>query len=194
MTTDAASVEIRGVEVISGDAMVDHRGSFLRLFGVGEHGTWWGSRPVAQVNLSTTAKPGTIRGMHYDLPPVAAAKLVRCIRGAVFDVVVDLRPDSSTFLQWYGIELSSERAAGLFIPEGCAHGFQVLEEDSELVYVHSAVYQPEHEGALGWADPLLSIAWPLPAVDLSERDASQIDLGGREEAVARFQPFVGLAP
>ena len=194
MTTDAASVGIQGVEVIPGDAKVDHRGSFLRLFGVEEHGTWWDSRPVAQVNLSTTAKTGTIRGMHYDLPPVAAAKLVRCIRGAVFDVVVDLRPDSSTFLQWHGVELSSERATGLFIPEGCAHGFQVLREDSELVYVHSADYRPEHEGVLGWADPLVSIAWPLPAVDLSERDASQEELGGRDEAFARFQPFVGLVP
>ncbi len=105
-------------------------------------------------------------------PPFAEAKWVRCLRGRVFDVAVDLRRGSPTFLSHCAVELSPEAVNALFIPEGCAHGFQVLEPDSELLYLHTAPYTPDHEGGLRWDDPALDIAWPLAVTDISERDRS----------------------
>jgi dTDP-4-dehydrorhamnose 3,5-epimerase len=108
--------------------------------------------------------------MHYQHPPHAEMKLVRCVKGGVWDVAVDLRAGSPTFLQWHAEELTPQNARMLIVPEGCAHGFQALEPDSELLYLHTAFYTPEAEGGVAHDDPRLAISWPLPVVDLSTRD------------------------
>ena len=132
----------------------------------------WGDRGIAQVNLSRTEAVGTIRGLHLQAEPHSEAKLVRCLRGRVWDVAVDLRQDSATYGQWHAVELSPDQGNALLIPEGCAHGFQVLEPGSELLYLHSGAWEPEAETGVRWDDPTLAIAWPLPAGGLSERDCS----------------------
>jgi dTDP-4-dehydrorhamnose 3,5-epimerase len=113
---------------------------------------------------------GAIRGLHYQAAPYSEAKLVRCLRGRVWDVAVDLRPNSPTYGQWHGVELSPEQANALLVPEGCAHGFQVVQEQSELLYLHSGTWVPEAETGVRWDDPRLKISWPLPVADLSDRD------------------------
>jgi dTDP-4-dehydrorhamnose 3,5-epimerase len=122
------------------------------------------------MNHSFTAEKGTVRGMHFQHPPHAEIKMVRCIAGAVFDVVVDLRKDAETFLQWYGVELSAENKQMIYIPEGFAHGFQTLTENVELIYHHTEFYTPEAEAGLLYNDVALNINWPLPITNLSERD------------------------
>lgn len=131
-----------------------------------------GGRPILQINHSLTHLPGSVRGLHFQHPPKAEAKWVRCLRGRVWDVAVDLRRGSPTFLAWHAVELDSGRMNALFVPEGCAHGFQVLEPDSEMLYLHTAPYTPGLEGAARWDDPRLAIAWPLAVVDVSDRDRS----------------------
>jgi dTDP-4-dehydrorhamnose 3,5-epimerase len=148
----------------------DARGSFGRLFCDHELAVCFGARHVVQINHSRTTHVGAVRGMHYQRAPHAEMKLVRCLRGAVWDVAVDLRQGSATFLRWHAQELSAENDAMLIIPEGFAHGFQVLEEDSELLYLHTAHYAPDAEGGVSCLDPRLQISWPLPVRDLSARD------------------------
>jgi dTDP-4-dehydrorhamnose 3,5-epimerase len=130
----------------------------------------WGVRPIAQVNLSRTEAVGTVRGLHLQAPPHSEAKLVRCLRGRIWDVAVDLRPGSATYGQWHAVELSPSAANALLIPEGCAHGFQVLEPGSELLYLHSGVWVSEAETGVRFDDRRLAIPWPLPPTGLSERD------------------------
>jgi len=123
-----------------------------------------------QVNLSRTSGKGTVRGMHFQYPPAAEAKLIRCVRGRIFDVAVDVRAGSSTFLRWHGTELDEERPLQIFIPEGFAHGFQALTDTVELLYLHSAPWSREHEGRLRHDDPRLAINWPLPVTQVSQND------------------------
>lgn len=130
----------------------------------------WGDRGIAQVNLSRSEAMGTIRGLHLQAPPHSEAKLVRCLKGRVWDVAVDLRRDSPTYGQWQAIELSPDQGNALLIPEGCAHGFQVLEPSSELLYLHSGEWVPEAETGVCWNDPQLAITWPLPMTQISDRD------------------------
>ena len=113
---------------------------------------------------------GAVRGLHFQHPPHAEMKLVRCLKGKVWDVAVDLRAGSSTFMQWHAEEMSPKNSRMLVIPEGCAHGFQVLEKNSELLYLHTSFYAPGFEGGVLFSDPRLNISWPLPVTDLSERD------------------------
>ena len=148
----------------------DARGRFARLFDRDVLGPIHANRPIVQVNHSVTAQIGAIRGMHFQQAPVLEAKWVRCIRGRVLDVAVDLRRGSPTFLHHVAVELSAEAANLFFIPEGCAHGFQVLEPDSELLYLHTAPYAPASEGGVRWDDPAIGIDWPLPPTDISPRD------------------------
>lgn len=162
--------DIAGSFVVEARPYTDHRGAFSRLFCERALADVIGGRHIVQVNHSRTSAVGAVRGMHFQHPPHAEMKLVRCMRGRVWDVVVDLRAGSPTFLQWHAEELSPDSSRMLVIPEGCAHGFQVLEADSELLYLHTAFYTPESEGALRFDDPLLGITWPLQVVDLSERD------------------------
>jgi dTDP-4-dehydrorhamnose 3,5-epimerase len=126
---------------------------------------------VAQVNRSLTRPRGTIRGLHFQHPPRAQSKLVLCLQGAIFDVCVDIRPNSPTYRQWIGIELSAANDEGFLVPAGCAHGFQALEDDCLIEYFLSEVYSPDHEDGLRWDDPALAVAWPLPCALTSERDA-----------------------
>lgn len=161
---------ILGVVVVQGTPFSDHRGVFQRLYCDRELARVIGKRHIAQSNFSRTAQAGAVRGMHYQRPPHAEMKLVRCLRGKVWDVAVDLRAGSPTFLRWHAVELTPESGCMLVIPEGCAHGFQALAPDSELLYLHTAHYTPEAEGGVRYNDPALAIEWPLPVADLSQRD------------------------
>jgi dTDP-4-dehydrorhamnose 3,5-epimerase len=172
MPNDVRATAIAGVLELLGQPFADHRGAFLNAFRAQEpsFAEAWGDRPIAQVNLSRTEAVGTVRGLHLQAPPHSEAKLVRCLRGRVWDVAVDLRRESSSYGQWHAVELSPERCNALLIPEGCAHGFQVLEPGSELLYLHSGAWVPEAETGVRFNDPKLAIPWPLPPTGLSERD------------------------
>jgi dTDP-4-dehydrorhamnose 3,5-epimerase len=179
MPTDVRSTPITGVLELVAQPFSDQRGAFLNAFRAQEpaFAEVWGNRSVAQVNLSRTEAVGTVRGLHLQARPHSEAKLVRCLHGRVWDVVVDLRRDSVTYGEWYVVELSPSAANALLIPEGCAHGFQVLEPASELLYLHSGAWVPEAETGVRFDDPQLAIAWPLPPAGLSERDLKLPRLG-----------------
>jgi dTDP-4-dehydrorhamnose 3,5-epimerase len=162
----------------------DARGAFIRLFCARELQPLLGHRQIAQINHSRTSHAGAVRGMHFQHPPHAEMKMVRCLRGRVCDVAVDLRAGSPTFLRWHAQELAQDDAQMLVIPEGFAHGFQALEPDSELLYLHTAFYQASSESGLRYDDPRLAIAWPLPPRDLSPRDLSHPLLGADFTGVA----------
>jgi len=160
-----------GAAIIDAEPFTDHRGVFARFFCEKELSELIGGRHFVNVNFSRTLKKGAIRGLHFQRPPHAEMKLVRCIRGAVYDVIVDIRKSSPTFLKWFGIELSAENMKMLCIPEGFAHGFQVLEDNSEVIYLVTNFYSPKCEMGLNYADPLLEIDWPLTVTDISEKDS-----------------------
>jgi dTDP-4-dehydrorhamnose 3,5-epimerase len=168
-----ARTKIEGVNVAESKPVADYRGTFTRLFSTADLAVIIGSRQIVQINRSQTTAVGAVRGLHFQCPPHAEMKLVRCLKGRVWDVAADLRTGSSTFLQWHAEELSAGNCRMLIIPEGCAHGFQVLEANSELLYLHTAPYEPTAEGGIRFSDPLLSIAWPLPVLDLSEGDKTR---------------------
>lgn len=164
------STEIDGVKIVKSDRFSDNRGSFMRLFCDKELNAFLNDRKIVQINHSKTIKVGTIRGLHFQNSPHAEMKMVRCLKGRVFDVAVDLRKNSSSYLKWHAEELSSENGHMFIIPEGCAHGFQVLEADSELLYLHTALYCPDSEGGIMHNDPAIGIQWPLEISEVSERD------------------------
>jgi len=155
----------------------DDRGFLARLFCADDLRSAGWCWPVRQINHTYTAEKGTVRGLHYQVPPKAEAKLVSCLRGAVWDVAVDLRRGSPTFLRWHAQELSAENRQAMLIPPGFAHGFQALAHDCELLYLHSEAYDPTCEAGLRPGDPALAIGWPLKVVNLSARDAGQPELG-----------------
>lgn len=161
---------IAGVQVIESDLVRDERGAFSRLFCARELAPILGTRSIVQINQSITRRVGAVRGMHFQNSPHGEMKIVRCLRGRVLDFAVDLRRGSPTLLRWASCELSPESRRAFVIPEGCAHGFQVLEPDSELLYLHTAYYAREAEGGVRFDDPRIGIAWPLAPTDLSERD------------------------
>jgi dTDP-4-dehydrorhamnose 3,5-epimerase len=161
---------LKGVFVSENTVFEDERGAFSRLYCAHELQSVLGKRYVVQINHSFTRQIGAIRGLHYQNQPHAEMKIVRCLRGRVFDVAVDLRKDSQTFAQWVSVELTPEKCNTLVIPEGCAHGFQVLEQDSELLYLHTSYYTPTSEGAVHFEDPRIGIKWPLLPTDISYRD------------------------
>ena len=180
MTAQLRLTPINGVFELHAQLFADHRGAFLNAFRAQEPAFMhsWGDRGIAQVNLSRTETVGTIRGLHLQAEPHSDAKLVRCLRGRVWDVGVDLRQDSATYGNWHAVELSPEQSNALLIPEGCAHGFQVLEPSSELLYLHSGAWVPEAETGVRWDAPLLAIPWPLPVAELSDRDRNLPFLAG----------------
>ncbi len=163
---------VAGLKLVRRRRLLDSRGFFSRLFCTDELSAAGWTKPIAQINHSYTVKKGTVRGMHFQYPPHAEMKLVMCIRGEVWDVAVDLRFGSPTFLKWHAERLSAENGFSLLIPEGFAHGFQTLTSDVELLYCHSAAYVPGAEAGLNPTDPRLDIRWPLPIVELSARDAA----------------------
>ena len=163
-------LSMKGSYLITPEVREDDRGWFGRTYCKNEfasigHRTEW-----VQMNHSSTKKAGTIRGMHYQIPPFSEIKLIRCIRGAVYDVIIDLREGSPTFLKWEGIELSEENRRSIYIPEGFAHGFQSLLDDSDLIYHHSAIYASQYERGIRYDDPMIGIQWPREAGKISERD------------------------
>lgn len=167
------ALPLAGLQLVERRRLSDSRGSLTRLFCADElAGAGWTSA-VAQINLSCTARRGTVRGLHFQRPPHAEMKLVTCLRGEVWDVAVDVRADSPSFLRWHAERLSSDNERALLIPQGFAHGFQALTDDVELLYCHSAAYAPGAEGGLNPQDGGLAIAWPLAVGDLSASDAGR---------------------
>ncbi|RLC10183.1 MAG: dTDP-4-dehydrorhamnose 3,5-epimerase [Deltaproteobacteria bacterium] len=156
--------------VIEPDPFADHRGKFSRIFCRKELEQIGFQKEIVQINHSMTVQKGAVRGMHFQKPPKAEIKFVRCIRGAVFDVVTDLRHDSPTMLQWHGEVLSAENMKMMVVPEGFAHGFQTIEENSEIIYFVTETYSPEYEGGIRYNDPVINISWPLEITDISEKD------------------------
>lgn len=148
----------------------DARGNFSRLFCDDELSSIVKDRKIVQINHSFTQKKGSVRGLHFQRPPHAEMKIVRCIRGHAWDVVVDLRKNSSTFMTWEAIDLTPDLNRMILIPEGFAHGFQTMSDDCELLYLHTAHFNQESEGGFRWNDESLNIAWPLPVTEISERD------------------------
>jgi dTDP-4-dehydrorhamnose 3,5-epimerase len=163
-------LSIAGVNTVQRKQMSDMRGSLSRLFCSKNLTTIGWIWPIAQVNYTHTLRAGTVRGIHYQYSPYAEAKLVTCIRGRILDVAVDLRSGSPTFLKWCTQELSSENLTSMLIPPGCAHGYQSLTDDVELIYFHSTAYAPSAESGLRPTDPRLGINWPLQISEISARD------------------------
>ncbi len=155
----------------------DARGSFSRLFDADALAFVGWTAALAQVNHSINTARGTVRGLHYQLAPRAEKKLVSCVRGRIWDVAVDLRRGSPSFLRWHAQELSAQSGVALLIPEGCAHGFQALCDDAEIIYCHSAPFAPEFQAGVHPCDPRLAIDWPLPVQRLSPRDGRWPALG-----------------
>lgn len=164
--------QFAGLFIIEIDPFQDDRGIFYRIYCEDEFNEINHSKKIVQINYSQTKKKGTVRGLHFQYAPKMEIKMIRCIKGAVFDVAVDLRKNSPTFLQWYGEELSLENMKVIYIPQGLAHGFQTLEKNSELLYLHTEFYSPEYEGGIRYDDPKINIKWPLKAKNVSDRDRS----------------------
>jgi dTDP-4-dehydrorhamnose 3,5-epimerase len=163
---------LAGLTMIERKPISDERGYLERLLCADEFAAKGVQFPVLQANRTMTRHKGTVRGMHFQFPPYAETKLVSCLAGRVFDVAIDLRQASPTFLQWHGVELSADNHKSLFIPAGFAHGLQTLEDDCELLYFHSAAYVAEAEGGIHPQEPKIGIAWPLPVIEMSPRDCS----------------------
>jgi len=164
------STGLSGSFIIDIFPVEDERGWFVRTFCKDEFAEIGHTKEWLQLNHSFTYDAGTIRGMHFQKPPFSEIKLIRCIAGKIFDVVVDLRKNSSTFLKWFGAELSAENKKMIYIPEGFAHGFQTLTNDCQLIYNHSQYYKPGVEGGIKYDDARIGIAWRLPPKNVSERD------------------------
>jgi dTDP-4-dehydrorhamnose 3,5-epimerase len=168
--------ELPGVHIIRPDRFEDERGYFARTFCMREFAAAGLNSNVAQCNVSCSHQRGTLRGMHFQLPPAAETKLVRCTRGAIFDVALDVRPGSRTFGRWVGAELSAGNAAMLYVPKGFAHGFQTLTDDAEVFYQMSEFYTPELGRGVRWNDPAFAITWPLPVSVIAPRDRDYPDV------------------
>ena len=169
---------LRGAYWIELEPALDERGFFARSFCREEFAAHGLQHDFSQAGVSLSRRAGTLRGLHFQAPPHAEAKLIRCTRGRVYDVIVDLRPDSETRFQWWAIELSAENRHQLYVPEGFAQGFQTLEDESELSYQMSVPYAPEAVAGYHYASPAFGIQWPLPVCCLSERDAKLESLSG----------------
>ena len=183
--------KLRGAFVIELERRGDERGFFARAFCMHEFETH-GLKPViAQANLATNKSKGTLRGMHFQYPPAAETKLVRCTRGAIVDVIVDLRPESPTYLEHVAVDLNEENQRALYVPERFAHGYQTLVDNTHTSYQVGEFYAPQHEGGLKFDDPRLGLDWPLPVASMSPKDAQWKLLGEVEPEVRRR---MSLAP
>jgi dTDP-4-dehydrorhamnose 3,5-epimerase len=164
---------LRGLFLIDLEKKGDERGFFARAFCEKEFGAHHLVTHFVQVNNSLSAQSGTLRGMHYQLPPKAETKLVRCVRGALYDVALDLRPNSPTFGKSFGAELTAENRRMMYVPKGFAHGFLTLSPDAEAFYFVDEFYSPENERGVRWNDPKFNISWPVDPVVLSDKDKNQ---------------------
>ncbi len=169
------TTKLKGACIIELDELRDERGFFARAWCSKEFEAQGLNPRIVQANLSFNEKKGTLRGMHYQVAPFAESKLIRCTRGALYDVIVDLRPGSETYRDWIGVELSAANHRLLYVPEGFAHGFQTLEDGTEAFYQVSEFYTPGAEQGLRYDDPAFGIEWPYPVSVISEKDASWPD-------------------
>ena len=158
---------IEGVELLNERRIFDERGSFSRLFSEEQI-----KKPIVQINHSASLKRGTLRGLHYQIPPFEEIKVVRCMKGALYDVVLDIRENSPTYGSWFAETLTPENGVALVVPEGCAHGFLTLEDNTEILYFVTAPYSKEHERGIRFDDPRFEIEWPFTPLILSEKDRS----------------------
>jgi dTDP-4-dehydrorhamnose 3,5-epimerase len=170
------STSLSGVVVLEPDPFEDERGLFVRTWDTSEAEARGLDTRLAQCSTSYNRHRGTLRGLHYQTHPFSESKLVRCTAGAIYDVAVDLRSESPTRFRWFGTELTAKNRRGLYIPEGCAHGFVTLTHGAEVFYQISAPYVPEAARVVRWDDPAFGIDWPLAPVVMSERDSSCADL------------------
>ena len=170
---ELTATPIAGVQVISRRRIVDQRGYLERQYDSGDLEEALNGSQILQVNRTYTRLAGTVRGLHLQLPPNAEAKIVSCLKGRIFDVAVDLRGYSSTFLRWFGCELSDSNQRSLLIPPGCAHGIQTLEADCEVLYLHTSLFAPESEAGLSPLNSDIDVKWPMPITFLSERDLNE---------------------
>ncbi len=180
---DIHDTTISGLKLLQRKPVQDERGFLSRLFCAEELASVGFDKSISQINHTLTINKGTVRGMHYQLPPHAEIKIVSCIRGEIYDVAVDLRKDSPTFMQWYGEVLSAQNQRSFLIPEGFAHGFQTLMNNCELIYLHSAPYVQHSEAALNPLDPILEINWPLSVSEISARDRAHPMTSGDFEGI-----------
>jgi dTDP-4-dehydrorhamnose 3,5-epimerase len=164
--------ELKGAYLIRLKKLEDDRGYFARAWCCEEFARHGLKAQMLQMNLGFSHKRGTVRGMHYQTAPHAEAKFVRCTRGAIFDVIIDLRPGSETLGRWYGVELTPESALTLYAPEGFAHGYQTLQDNSEMYYLTSSCYVPNSAHGVRWDDPAFGVKWPLPVSLISAADRS----------------------
>ncbi|MBU4220126.1 MAG: dTDP-4-dehydrorhamnose 3,5-epimerase [Euryarchaeota archaeon] len=164
--------KLKGAHIIEPQRLEDERGFFARTFCQKEFEGHGLNPRLVQCSISYNKRKGTLRGMHYQVEPMAEAKLVRCTRGAIFDVIIDLRPDSLTYCQWIAVELNEDNHLMLYVPEGCAHGFQTLTDDTEVLYQISEFYAPEFAHGVRWNDPVFSIEWPISNPVLYDKDRS----------------------
>ena len=174
--------DVDGVVLVRPEPRRDDRGWFARIFCTEEFAEAGLTTEVAQINLAETAVAGTVRGLHYQLPPADEAKLVRCVAGAIFDVVLDTRHGSPTFGRWAGVELTAEEGSALYVPPGCAHGYQALTDGARALYQASAPYTPGVERGVHHADRDLAIGWPLDPVKVSEKDRALPQLSAIDPA------------
>lgn len=170
-------LELKGAFIVALEPITDERGFFARSWCQNEFEQHGLKSNLAQCNISFNERKNTLRGMHFQRAPYAEAKLVRCTAGSIYDVIIDLRPESNTFKQWYGLELTATNRLALYIPEGFAHGFLTLENYSEVFYQMSEFYQPNYAAGVRWNDPSFRITWPVAANDLiiSNKDAHYED-------------------
>ena len=169
---DILDTPIQDLKLLQRKPIGDERGYLERIYCIDELQALAPNINIAQINHTLTEKRGTVRGLHFQYPPYAEIKFVSCLRGEVFDVAIDIRRDSPTFLHWHAEILSAENHKTLVIPEGFAHGFQTLSKDCEMLYLHTATYRADAEGALNARDPQLGIQWPLPIEEQSARDSA----------------------
>lgn len=182
--------KLQGAFIIEVDRHEDSRGFFGRVFCQNEFKIH-GLKPlIAQVNVGSNIKRGTIRGMHFQFPPAAETKYVRCTRGAIIDIIVDLRPESATYLQHVTVELSADNQRGLYIPERFAHGYQTLEDRTDTIYMVGEFYSPGMEGGLLHNDPKLGLKWPLPVEVISEKDKGWAPLQDIEPDLRRRMKLI----
>ena len=161
-----------GSSLIDLDIKGDDRGFFARVFCDDEFRRADLPMDIAQINTTWSARAGTLRGMHYQLEPAAEIKVVRCIRGSIWDCILDIRPNSKTFGKWFGEVLSAENRRMMYVPKGCAHGLMTLTDDVEIIYLMGAAYSPAQERGVRWNDPYFAIAWPNEPIELSAKDAA----------------------
>ncbi len=175
--------DIKDVYIIEPEPFIDHRGKFYRVYCENELKQIGHSKKIVNINASTTKQKGSIRGMHFQYPPNAEIKIVKCVSGSIYDVVIDLRENSPTYLKWFSEVLSEENMRMMYVPEGFAHGFQSLEDNVEIIYFVTEFYSPESEGGVRYDDPAVGVKWLIDITDISEKDKNQPLIDGNFKTI-----------